>query len=261
MRRCARSSPAARSCATYADGVADIDLAALRAATRPRARSRGDGRAARAAVRRRRAGEDGRVEGFREKPRAEHWVNGGFFVLRAGVRRYSARTPCSSASRSSGSPPTASSTRTATRASGPAWTPTRTRSRSTTCGPPGAPWAAGPARQNPRHGRSFQMGGDQAQEGDRRRPPRQALHEARARDHRRGEGGRRRRRGQPVARPGRAEGQGRLDAEGQHRARDRQGHRRGRGRRALESITYEGYGPAGVALLVASTSSATPPGP
>ena len=50
------------------------------------------------------------------------------------------------------------------------------------------------------HGRAFQVGGDQAQEGDRRRAPRQALHEARARDHRRREGGRGRHRGQPVAR-------------------------------------------------------------
>ena len=28
--------------------------------------------------------EDDRVAGFHEKPRAEHWVNGGFFSLRAG---------------------------------------------------------------------------------------------------------------------------------------------------------------------------------
>ncbi|MFA9271726.1 MAG: NAD-dependent epimerase/dehydratase family protein [Baekduiaceae bacterium] len=42
------------------------------------------------------------------------------------------------------------------------------------------------------HGRSLQVGRDQAQEGDRRRAPRQAVHEARASDHGRGEGGRRR---------------------------------------------------------------------
>lgn len=42
------------------------------------------------------------------------------------------------------------------------------------------------------HGRSLQVGGDQAQEGDRRRPPRQALHQARPGDHGRREGGRRR---------------------------------------------------------------------
>jgi CDP-glucose 4,6-dehydratase len=42
------------------------------------------------------------------------------------------------------------------------------------------------------HGRSLQVGGDQAQEGDRRRPPRQAVYEACASDHGRREGGRRR---------------------------------------------------------------------
>ena len=57
-------------------------------------------------------GEGDRVTGFREKPRAEHWVNGGFFALRAGDRALPARpTRCSSASRWSGSPPTAGSTR------------------------------------------------------------------------------------------------------------------------------------------------------
>lgn len=42
------------------------------------------------------------------------------------------------------------------------------------------------------HGRSLEVGRDQAQEGDRRRAPRQAVHEARAGDHGRREGGRRR---------------------------------------------------------------------
>ena len=46
------------------------------------------------------------------------------------------------------------------------------------------------------------------------------------------------------------EGQGRVDAQGQHRARDRQGDRRGRRRRELEEVVYEGYGPGGVALLI-----------
>ena len=31
---------------------------------------------------------DGRVSGFREKPRSEHWVNGGFFCLQPGVLEY-----------------------------------------------------------------------------------------------------------------------------------------------------------------------------
>jgi glucose-1-phosphate cytidylyltransferase len=31
---------------------------------------------------------DGRVRGFREKPRSEHWINGGFFCFGAGVLDY-----------------------------------------------------------------------------------------------------------------------------------------------------------------------------
>jgi glucose-1-phosphate cytidylyltransferase len=31
---------------------------------------------------------DGRVEGFVEKPRTEHWINGGFFCLEPGVFDY-----------------------------------------------------------------------------------------------------------------------------------------------------------------------------
>jgi glucose-1-phosphate cytidylyltransferase len=30
-------------------------------------------------------GEDGVVRGFEEKPRSEHWINGGFFCLRPEV--------------------------------------------------------------------------------------------------------------------------------------------------------------------------------
>ncbi len=33
-------------------------------------------------------GEDGRVLGFREKPRSEHWVNGGFFCFDLGALAY-----------------------------------------------------------------------------------------------------------------------------------------------------------------------------
>jgi glucose-1-phosphate cytidylyltransferase len=78
-----------RFCATYADGVADIDLAALRGFHHDQKRlatmtvvqpelqfgiARLDG--------------GGRVEGFTEKPRFEGWVNGGFFVFEAGMLDY-----------------------------------------------------------------------------------------------------------------------------------------------------------------------------
>jgi glucose-1-phosphate cytidylyltransferase len=75
-------------CATYADGVADIDLdrllefhreqGALATVTvvRPHlqwgvAELRGDA-----------------VTGFVEKPRSEHWINGGFFCFEPGALRY-----------------------------------------------------------------------------------------------------------------------------------------------------------------------------
>ena len=75
-----------RFCATYADGLASVDLEALlrfhevhgRLATmtvvRPELQfgvTELDG--------------DGRVLGFREKPRSEHWINGGFFCFEPGV--------------------------------------------------------------------------------------------------------------------------------------------------------------------------------
>ena len=67
---------------TYADGVADLDLDALAA-------FHGDhGCAATVTVVRPELqfgvvdlDSDGRVTGFREKPRAEHWINGGFFIF------------------------------------------------------------------------------------------------------------------------------------------------------------------------------------
>src|ERR671916_501192 len=75
--------------ATYADGVADIDLAALRA------RHEAAGTLAAVTVVRPELpfgvallGEDDRVAGFREKPRAEHWVNGGFFSFDPGALEY-----------------------------------------------------------------------------------------------------------------------------------------------------------------------------
>jgi glucose-1-phosphate cytidylyltransferase len=68
-------------CLTYADGLADIDLAALRA------HHEGSGALATMTVVRPElpfgvALLDGSlVTGFREKPVADQWVNGGFFVL------------------------------------------------------------------------------------------------------------------------------------------------------------------------------------
>ena len=32
--------------------------------------------------------DDGRVRGFKEKPRSEHWVNGGFFCFEPGALAY-----------------------------------------------------------------------------------------------------------------------------------------------------------------------------
>jgi glucose-1-phosphate cytidylyltransferase len=76
-------------CATYADGLADIDLDALLAfhsahgapatmtVVRPELQfgvAELDG--------------DGRVSGFREKPRSEQWVNGGFFCFEPTVFAY-----------------------------------------------------------------------------------------------------------------------------------------------------------------------------
>jgi glucose-1-phosphate cytidylyltransferase len=72
-------------CATYADGVADVDLRALLAF-----HGGHDGAATMTAVRPRMPFgvtelEGDRVAGFREKPRSEHWVNGGFFVFDRAV--------------------------------------------------------------------------------------------------------------------------------------------------------------------------------
>jgi glucose-1-phosphate cytidylyltransferase len=76
-------------CATYADGVADVDLDALLGF------HRGHGAAATMTVVRphlqwgvAELGEEGRVEGFDEKPRSERWVNGGFFCFEPAVLEY-----------------------------------------------------------------------------------------------------------------------------------------------------------------------------
>jgi len=75
--------------ATYADGVADIDLAALRA------RHESAGTLAAVTVVRPQLpfgvallDDDDSVRGFHEKPRAEHWVNGGFFSFEPGALSY-----------------------------------------------------------------------------------------------------------------------------------------------------------------------------
>jgi glucose-1-phosphate cytidylyltransferase len=73
-------------CATYADGVADIDLGALLDF-----HAEHGGLATMTAVRPHlqwgvaELGEGGRVEGFVEKPRSEHWINGGVFVFEPGA--------------------------------------------------------------------------------------------------------------------------------------------------------------------------------
>jgi glucose-1-phosphate cytidylyltransferase len=79
-----------RFCATYADGVADIDLAALL-----EFHSAHEALASMTVVRPELQfgvteldGADGRVTGFREKPRSEHWINGGFFCLQRDALRY-----------------------------------------------------------------------------------------------------------------------------------------------------------------------------
>jgi glucose-1-phosphate cytidylyltransferase len=73
-------------CLTYADGVADVDLDALLAY------HRGHGAAATMTVVRPELqfgvadlGADGVVRGFTEKPRSEHWINGGFFCFEPAV--------------------------------------------------------------------------------------------------------------------------------------------------------------------------------
>ena len=76
-------------CVTYADGVADISLGdeldfhrshgglATMAVVRPELQfgvAEMDG--------------GGRVVGFQEKPRVEHWINGGFFCFEPGALEY-----------------------------------------------------------------------------------------------------------------------------------------------------------------------------
>ncbi|HEX5308197.1 MAG TPA: sugar phosphate nucleotidyltransferase [Solirubrobacteraceae bacterium] len=76
-----------RFCATYADGLADVDLHALLAY-----HDRHGRQATMTVVRPELQfgvteldGGDGRVLGFHEKPRSEHWINGGFFCFERDV--------------------------------------------------------------------------------------------------------------------------------------------------------------------------------
>ena len=78
----ARDLGGARFCATYADGVADIDLDALLAY-----HAEHGANATMTVVRPElpfgvaECNGDGVVRGFVEKPRSEHWINGGFFCF------------------------------------------------------------------------------------------------------------------------------------------------------------------------------------
>jgi glucose-1-phosphate cytidylyltransferase len=76
-------------CATYADGLADIDLLGLLDF-----HDRHGALATMTVVRPElqfgvtELANDGRVTGFREKPLSDHWINGGFFCFQAGVLDY-----------------------------------------------------------------------------------------------------------------------------------------------------------------------------
>jgi glucose-1-phosphate cytidylyltransferase len=76
-------------CATYADGVADVDLGALLDFHRAHG-----GLATLTVVRPRlqwgvaELADGDRVAGFAEKPRSEHWINGGFLCFEPGVLAY-----------------------------------------------------------------------------------------------------------------------------------------------------------------------------
>ena len=100
------------------------------------------------------------------------------------------------------------------------------------------------------HGRSFQMGVDQAQEGGDRRQARRALHQARARDPVAArEGG-----GDPEGNPSLALAvqkakDARMPKDNIERAIAK-GTGADQDAEAFEAVIYEGYGPGGVAMLV-----------
>ncbi len=76
-------------CVTYADGVADVDLDALLESHRA-----SEALATVTVVQPHlqwgvaELGRDDQVEGFVEKPRSEHWINGGFFCFEPGALAY-----------------------------------------------------------------------------------------------------------------------------------------------------------------------------
>jgi glucose-1-phosphate cytidylyltransferase len=76
-------------CATYADGVADIDIPRLIESHR----AHGDLATVTVVRPELQFGildldGEGRIRGFHEKPRSEHWVNGGFFCFEHGALGY-----------------------------------------------------------------------------------------------------------------------------------------------------------------------------
>ncbi|MEA2211143.1 MAG: glucose-phosphate cytidylyltransferase [Solirubrobacteraceae bacterium] len=86
LHRAADALDGAGFCLTYADGVADVDLGALL-----KFHAGHDAPATMTVVRPElpfgvaQLEADGRVSGFAEKPRSEHWINGGFFCLDSSV--------------------------------------------------------------------------------------------------------------------------------------------------------------------------------
>jgi glucose-1-phosphate cytidylyltransferase len=89
IKRAAEHLPDATFHVSYADGVADVDLAQLCSY------HESQGALATMTVVRpelpfgvTEIGRDGRIRGFREKPRSEHWINGGFLCCEPSVLDY-----------------------------------------------------------------------------------------------------------------------------------------------------------------------------
>jgi glucose-1-phosphate cytidylyltransferase len=86
IRKAAEVLEEERFCATYADGVADIDLRAL-LAEHDRHRPKATMTVVQPELQFGVAdlNGDGTIRGFVEKPRIERWINGGFFCFERGV--------------------------------------------------------------------------------------------------------------------------------------------------------------------------------